>query len=153
MTTHDTWSKTKDDITVTVSKAKDQTAGGRLKAFLEFLRENIVDPGYGQGGGGRPDQGLPGEGGRPPRPDQGLPGSGARPDQGLPGSQPGPDNTLPKPGGKPDQGLPGSQPKPDQGLPGDQPGIDNTLPNEHLDEIVKLVLGKCVSCETAQPKK
>ena len=61
MTTHDTWSKTKDDITVTVSKAKDQTAGGRLKAFLEFLRENIVDPGYGQGGGGRPDQGLPGE--------------------------------------------------------------------------------------------
>ena len=46
------------------------------------------------GGGGHPDQGLPGQGlhpghrppgqGRPPRPDQGLPGQGGRPDQGLP---------------------------------------------------------------------
>jgi len=140
MAQYDTWTKTKDDITVTVSKAKDQSAGGRLKAFLEWLHENAVDPGYGQG---RP---------KPPRPDQGLPGSGARPDNELPGSQPGVDNTLPKPGGRPDQGLPGSQPGVDNELPGSQPGIDNSLPKEHIDEIVKLVLGKCVSCDTAQPK-
>jgi hypothetical protein len=155
----DTWSATKDDITVTVSKAKDQTAGGRLKAFFEWLHENFPDPGYGKPEGGRgprPDQGLPGEGGRPPRPDQGLPPSGARPDQGLPGSQPGPDNTLPGgQGGRPDNSLPGSQPGPDQGLPGEQPGIDNTLPKENLDELVKLILGKCTSCDTGtpQPKK
>lgn len=160
-TQHDTWSATKDDITVTISKAKDQTAGGRLKAFLEWLHENFPDPGYGQGRPipPRPDQGLPGSqpgvdntlpkpGGKP---DQGLPpGQGGKPDQGLPGQ---PDNTLPKPGGRPDQGLPGSQPGPDNELPGEQPGIDNTLPKENLDELVKLILGKCTSCDTAQPKK
>ena len=70
----------------------------------------------------RPDQGLPGGGGRPERPDQGLPGQGGeRPDQGLPGGgmggpRPGnrppgsgsggiPDNELPE--GKPPQLLPG----------------------------------------------
>ena len=140
-TQHDTWSATKDGITVTVSRAKDQTAGGRLKAFLEWLSENIVDPGYGVPGG--------------PRPDQGLPPSGGRPDNTLPGQPPKPDQGLPPSGGappKPDQGLPGSGAKPDQGLPGSQPGIDNSLPKEHIDEIVKLVLGKCMSCEVAQPK-
>jgi hypothetical protein len=61
-----------------------------------------VDPGFGRpGGGGRPDQGLPGYG----HPDQDLPGYG-HPDQGLPGY------------GHPDQGLPGRRPHPDQGLPG-----------------------------------
>jgi hypothetical protein len=163
---YDTWSKTKDDITVTVSKAKDQTAGGRLKAFFEWLHEQFPDPGYGKPEGGRlpprPDQGLPGSGARPdqglpgsqPGPDNTLPGQGGRPDNSLPGSQPGPDNTLPGgQGGRPDNSLPGSQPGPDQGLPGEQPGIDNTLPKENLDEIVKLILGKCTSCEVAQPKK
>ena len=119
MASYDTWTKTKDDITVTVSKAKDQTAGGRLKAFLEWLSENIVDPGYGVGSE-RPSHPIA-PGGQPPKPDQGLPPSGS--------------------GGKPDQGLPGSQ-----------PGVDNSLPKEHIDEIVKLILGKCMSCEVAQPK-
>jgi hypothetical protein len=147
MAQYDTWTKTKDEITVTVSKAKDQTAGGRLTAFLKWLSEHVVDPGYGQGGSGanRPDNTLPGQGGA------------NRPDQGLPPGQNRPDNTLPGQGGtppKPDQGLPpsGSGARPDQGLPGSQPGIDNSLPREHIDEIVKLILGKCTSCEVAQPK-
>ena len=136
MASYDTWTKTKDDITVTVSKAKDQTAGGRLKAFLEWLSENP-----------HPDHGLPGGGGSGNRPDQGLPGQPPKPDQGLPPSGSG----QPP---KPDQGLPpsGSGGKPDQGLPGSQPGVDNSLPKEHIDEIVKLILGKCMSCEVAQPK-
>jgi len=61
-----------------------------------------TDPGYGNiGGGGHPDQGLPGFG----HPDQGLPGFG-HPDQGLPGyGHPG--NRPPgSGGGRPDQGLP-----------------------------------------------
>ena len=76
-----------------------------------------------EGGGGRPDQGLP----QPPvYPSQGLPGHQPYPDQGLPGGQGGrpshpiyhpghPDHGLPA---FPDQGLPGHQPYPDQGLPG-----------------------------------
>jgi len=145
MASYDTWTKTKDDITVTVSKAKDQTAGGRLKAFLEWLSENIVDPGYGVGSE-RPSHPIA-PGGQPPKPDQGLPGQPPKPDQGLPPSGSG----QPP---KPDQGLPpsGSGGKPDQGLPGSQPGVDNSLPKEHIDEIVKLILGKCMSCEVAQPK-
>ena len=88
------------------------------------------------GGGGRPDNSLPGipvypDQGLPgfqPYPDQGLPGQGGRPDQGLPGSQPGPDNSLP--GGRPnhpwwggrfpnrpDNSLPWNPGRPDQGLP------------------------------------
>lgn len=55
------------------------------------------------GGGGRPDQSLPGY---QPYPDQGLPGYQPYPDQGLPGFQP-----------YPDQGLPGFRPYPDQSLP------------------------------------
>ena len=63
-----------------------------------------VDPGFGRpGGGGRPDQGLPG--GRP------HPGGGpiyhpGHPDHGLPSEQPGIDNSLPWAPGSPDQGLP-----------------------------------------------
>jgi hypothetical protein len=74
----------------------------------------------------RPDNSLPGSGGRPARPDQGLPGSGgrpARPDQGLPGQGGRPP--------KPDQGLPGTggrPPRPDHSLPGSGTRPDNSLP-------------------------
>jgi hypothetical protein len=143
MAQYDTWSKTKDDITVTISKKKGANSGERLVAFLKWLSEN-PHPDHGLPGGGgsgnRPDQGLPGGGGTPPKPDQGLPPSGGgtppKPDQGLPGSQPGVDNTL----------------------PGAQPGVDNELPwlGQHADEIAKLILlGKCFECsdESAQPKR
>ena len=77
--------------------------------------------GGGWGGGGHPDQGLPGGGGRPARPDQGLPGGGgrpARPDQGLPGQRPPHASGQPVPGGgQPDNTLPGQPAHPDQGLP------------------------------------
>jgi hypothetical protein len=153
MAKYDTVSKTINEITVTLSKEKDQSAGGRLVAFLKWLSENTVDPGYGVGGGNRPDQGLPGQGGRPPRPDQGLPGgggSGNRPDQGLPGGGERPDQGLP-PGGsgggeKPDQGLPGGGGHPDQGLP-------PRFTGENAEEIAKAILAKCFQCETSQPKK
>jgi hypothetical protein len=65
--------------------------------------EGRLDPGYGQGGGFHPDQGLPG--GRPDRPDQGLPGGGY-PSHGLPGQGGRPDNSLPGGGG----GLPDTKP-------------------------------------------
>jgi len=57
-------------------------------------RPGGVDPGYGQGAGMRPDQGLPGSGGRP---DNSLPGGGAHPGNRPPGSGGGgiPDNELP----------------------------------------------------------
>jgi len=152
MAQYDTWTKTKGDITVTISKKQGGTAGERLVAFLKWLSEKVVDPDYGIDSGARPDQGLPGQ---PPRPDQGLPpgpdntlpgGAPPRPDQGLPGSQPGPDNTLP--GGAPS--------RPDQGLPGQQPGIDNSLPGaigDHAEEIAKIILARCFDCKDgAQPK-
>jgi len=82
-----------------------------------------TDPGYGQGGGFRPDNSLPGSGGRP---DNSLPGSGNRPSNELP--SPGrryivkwlactglilvPDNSLPGQGGSIDNELPETgQPK------------------------------------------
>jgi len=68
------------------------------KDGLYFIQEvDAVDPGFGQGGSERPDNSLPGGGGRPPRPDQGLPGSGAHPGNRPPGSGGGgiPDNELP----------------------------------------------------------
>lgn len=65
------------------------------------------------GGGGYPDQSLPGN---QPRPDQSLPGNQPYPDQGLPGYQP-----------RPDQSLPGNQPYPDQGLPRPQPGPSHPI--------------------------
>jgi len=72
-----------------------------------------VDPGYGVGGGLRPDQGLPWQ---PGHPDQGLPGGGhvgnrppgsfpGRPDNSLPGSPGHPDNRPPS--GPPPQVSPG----------------------------------------------
>ena len=72
-----------------------------------------------EGGGGRPDNSLPGgQGGHPSQPiyhpghpDHGLP---PHPDQGLPGGS----------GGRPDQGLP---PFPSQGLP---PGGEDIPSNE-----------------------
>jgi hypothetical protein len=157
MTDYTTKAFTVKDVTVTISKkAKSPSAGDRLEAFLLWLHDNWVDPGY-----GHPE-------GRPPRPDQGLPGSGARPDNSLPGSQPGPDQGLPNPppGGRPDNSLPGSQPgpdnslpgsgaRPDQGLPGEQPGIDNSLPEfigDNAKELAKAILEHCVNCNTAQPK-
>lgn len=61
---------------------------GKSYRAIITIQDEIED------GGGRPDQGLPGQGlhpghrppgqGRPPRPDQGLPGGGGRPDQELP---------------------------------------------------------------------
>jgi hypothetical protein len=161
MSSATTKSWTVKDVTVSVTKKSGGTAGEKLIAFLEWLGEQKpVDPGYGQGGGGRPDQGLPGQGGRP---DNTLPGqgggSGGRPDQGLPGKPPG-EATQPRP----DQGLPGKppgqaqQPHPDQGLPGASGGQpDNSLPEfigDNAEEIAKAVLGKCFDCtDGAQPKK
>jgi hypothetical protein len=152
MAKYDTVSKTINEITVTLSKEKDQSAGGRLVAFLKWLSENITDPGYGKPEGGRPDQGLPGSpghpGNRPPgteHPGNRPPGS-ERPDQGLP----------PEGSGGGGGGSGGSGGRPDNTLPGQQPGVDNELPSaigEHADEIAKAILNKCFTCETAQPKK
>ena len=61
-------------------------------------------------GGGRPDQGLPGQGGHP---DQGLPGSQPHPDQGLPGMPPHASG-QPIPG---QPGHPSGQPTPPQPQP------------------------------------
>lgn len=47
------------------------------------------------GGGGHPDQGLPGGGWGGGHPDQGLPGAGGHPDQGLPGQGGGSAGQLP----------------------------------------------------------
>ena len=90
-----------------------------------------------EGGGGRPDNSLPGgQGGHPSQPiyhpghpDHGLP---PHPDQGLPGGS----------GGRPDQGLP---PFPSQGLPpGGEDIPSNELPMpeppaEHADDIIVAV--------------
>lgn len=79
-------------------------------------------------------------------------GGGGRPDQGLPGEQPGIDNSLPTPppgiwpppvpahpivpvppGGSVPPGViwpPVNPPRPDQGLPGQPPRPDNTLPGQ-----------------------
>ena len=75
-----------------------------------------------EGGGGRPDNSLPGgQGGHPSQPiyhpghpDHGLP---PHPDQGLPGGSGGrPEHPIHIPG-VPDQGLPEGQPIPDNELP------------------------------------
>jgi hypothetical protein len=120
---YETKALTIGDITVTVSKAKDGDAGDRLKAFLEFLGNRIVDPGYGVG---------------IERPDQGLPPVHGHPDQGLPGQ-----------GGRPDQSLPGAQPGPDQGLPNEDLG---EFLKDHAKEIAAAIL-KGTACDPAQPKK
>jgi hypothetical protein len=104
----------------------------------EGHNQGPVDPGYGQGGGFRPDNSLPGGG----YPSQGLPGRPVRPDNGLPVGPPGSIGTLPvfpwdptDPGygvgrpDRPDQGLPGSGGRPDNSLPGERPNRpDNSLP-------------------------
>jgi hypothetical protein len=144
---YDTRVLKKGSLTVTISKeAASGSAGDRLEAFLKILAAVA--------GGNRPDQGLPGQGGQPPRPDQGLPpgqpGSGNRPDQGLPGSQPGIDNSLPEPPTGPTDPA-----YPDNTLPGEPPTAGN-LPSwtgEHAKAIAKAILGHCVDCQTAQPKK
>jgi hypothetical protein len=90
---------------------------------------------------GKPEHGLP------PFPSQGLPGGGGRPDQGLPGEQPQPGHPIVLPPGLPDQGLPptpglpplgSGQPIvgfPDQGLPPTPPipgyPSHQPLPPEH----------------------
>jgi len=123
-------------------------------------RPGGVDPGYGQGAGMRPDQGLPGSGGRP---DNSLPGGGAHPGNRPPGSGGGgiPDNELPDtppptvapgatlvlirgpqgkwvyaaidPGQPPPRPLPPSSGRPDNTLPGQggqPPRPDNTVPGQ-----------------------
>jgi hypothetical protein len=108
---------TEVDATVDVEViARGEAVGGEITRVGSGGPGGPVDPGYGQGAGGRPDQGLPGsgrpdnslpEGERPTDPGYGKPDVGqGRPDQGLPGNQPGID-----------QGLPGSPNRPDQGLP------------------------------------
>ncbi len=148
------------DVTVSVTKKSGGTAGEKLVAFLEWLAAQAppVDPGYGQGGGGRPDQGLPGGGEHPGNRPPGSGSGGARPDNELPGQGGRPDNTLP-PGAStkpPAGGSGGSGARPDQGLPGSQPGVDNSLPEfigDNAEEIAKAVLGKCFDCKDgAQPK-
>jgi len=119
----------------------------------EGHNQGPVDPGYGVGGGFRPDNSLPGYG----RPDNSLPGRPIRPDNGLPVGPPGsigtlpvfpwdptrPDQGLPP---APDQGLPGgSGGRPDQGLPGSQPGVDNSLPPTAIRPGLKLVV-KYLAC-------
>jgi hypothetical protein len=81
------------------------------------------------GGGGRPDQGLPG-GGWGGHPSQGLPGYG-HPGQGLPGYG-HPDQGLPGGGGHPSQGLPWAPVRPDQGLPGQGGHPDQGLPGSGM---------------------
>jgi hypothetical protein len=137
------------DVTVTVSKKTGGTAGDRLVAWLEWLHTQFPDPGYGkpEGPQGRPDQGLPGEGRPPHASGQPVPPGGAgKPDQGLPGKPPG---TATQP--KPDNTLPGGS-----GGSAEQPGIDNSLPEvigSNAKEIAKEILGHCMNCDTAQPKK
>lgn len=147
------------DITVTASRASQDNAADRLEAVLEWIGDQIVDPGYGQGGSERPDQGLPG--GKPVRPEQGLPGAQPGVDNSLPGGKPAtPDQGLPGAQPEPDQGLPGGPPKrPDQGLPGEQPEVGNEVPGadlgkflqEHAAEIAAAIL-KGTACDPAQPK-
>jgi hypothetical protein len=135
---YDTRVLKKGSLTVTISKeAKSDSAGDRLEAFLKILA-GILSGNYPSGGP------------VPPRPDQGLPGSQPKPDQGLPGSQPGIDNSLPEPPTAPVDPV-----YPDNGLPEVPPSPDNTLPGwtgEHAKELVKIILGRCVDCKTAQPK-
>jgi len=66
------------------------------------------------GGGGAPDNTLPGS---PTYPSQGLP-PGAVQLPVFPFDPSRPDHGLPPSPGRPDQGLPGAPPAPDQGLPG-----------------------------------
>jgi hypothetical protein len=126
---YDTRVLKKGSLTVTISKeARDGTAGARLEAFLKILAAVAS--------GNRPDQGLPGQPGRP--------------DQGLPGEQPGIDNSLPEPPTGPTDPA-----YPDNALPGEPPTAGN-LPSwtgEHAKAIAKAILGHCVDCNTAQPKK
>lgn len=148
MAQYDTWTKTKDDITVTISKKTDGTAGDRLVAFLKWLSEKVVDPDYGVSGD-RPAHPIA-PGGRPVDPGYGKPEGGAgRPDQGLPPSPGRPDNTLPGEGGKPPAGGGG---RPDQGLPpgGLHPSHPIAGIGDKADEVAKIILGKCFDCK--QPK-
>jgi hypothetical protein len=127
---YDTRVLKKGSLTVTISKeAKDGTAGARLEAFLKILAAVAS--------GNRPDNTLPG----------GAPG---RPDNTLPGEQPGIDNSLPEPPTGPVE-----PPYVDNGLPEAPPTAGN-LPSwtgEHAKAIAKAILGHCVQCDTAQPKK
>jgi len=131
---YETKAVTIGDVTVTVSRAKEGDAGDRLKAFLEWLGNKIVDPDYGVDAGGRPDQGLPPS---PGHPDQGLPGTGGRPD-----------NTLPPSGGtkpvEPDEG--GAEQ-----LPAETGKLAEFL-KSHAKEIAAAIL-KGTLCDPAQPKK
>lgn len=133
---HDTWSATKGDITVTVSKKESGTAGERLVVFLKWLASKMpVDPDYGVSGD-KPSQG------------------GERPDNTLPGQQPRPEHPIAPggPGNKPSQGGE----RPDNTLPGAQPGVDNSLPGQvlidHAEEIAKIVLAACFDCRDGKPQ-
>jgi hypothetical protein len=84
---------------------------GQRGLYYMNVVERGTDPDYGQGGGFRPDNSLPGF---PGRPDNSLPGFPGRPDNSLPGGgwQGRPDNTLPG-GGRPnfpDNTLPSGPP-------------------------------------------
>jgi hypothetical protein len=144
------------DITVTVSKA-GKTGADKVAALLEWISEQIVDPGFGQGGGS-PDNSLPGGGGSGGSPDNTLPGGGARPDQDLPSGGARPDQDLPGGGARPGQGLPPSgsnKPgsdvgRPDQSLPGQE--FADFL-KEQAEEIAKAVLKGTLCDPAAQPKK
>lgn len=125
-----TKAKTIGDITVTISKKVDGSAGERLEEFLKWLSGKLVDPGYGVPEGGRPDQGLPPSGGRP---DNTLPGGGGTPD-----------NTLPGGGGRPTHPIApgGGGMHPDNELPG--------VIGDNAKEIAKIILKQCFDCK--QPK-
>lgn len=133
MPAYDTVTKVIGDITVTVSKAKEGNAGERLEAFLKWLSEKIVDPGYGVSGD-RPSTGPVPPGGAPPQPDQGLPGS------------PGYPSTGPVPPG----GSPGVPTHPIAG----GPGINNELPGfiaANAKDIAKAIL-KGTACDPDKPQ-
>jgi hypothetical protein len=125
MTTYKTKAMNVGDFTVTVSKA-GKTGAERVAALIEAIASEIDNtlP----GGGGGPDQSLPGAGaGGGPRPDQGLPGQGG--------------GTKPV---DPDEGAP------DQGLPGQE--LSEFL-KENADEIAKAVLKGTLCDPEAQPKR
>lgn len=119
-------------LTVTVSKeAKSPGAGDRLEAFLKILASIL--------GGLKPDNTLPGGGTAP-----------GKPDNTLPGSQPGIDNSLPEPPTAPPDPV-----YPDNSLPG-VPPTAGQLPvfiGDNAGVIAKIILGHCIDCNTAQPKK
>lgn len=151
------WNASKEvgDLTIAIGRAK--YVPERVDILLKWLASRVdeVDPGYGVGEGGSPDQGLPSA---PVTPDQGLPGSGGRP------SKPVDPNYGVDQGGMPPAA--GTKPvEPDEGAP------DNTLPGggasagqlpakelsgfikHYAKELVKAIVKDTACDEGAQPKR